>query len=188
MPNRQPQRAAAALLGNFGQGAHLLGRQSAHRDGDAEIEQPGLALRMHAEMRAFDGRLARHAAFQRKPLRLERKMFFRLGEETVQPQAFQHIFEPRLLAVGAIAVIDEAPHQGERYRRAFLRSDQQPGVAREIAVPGDAAEQDPEIDAGRDGLALADRDRRKADVVGVLEHRNRAAAVEPHVELARQAV
>src|SRR5947208_16200463 len=115
-------------------------------------------------------------------------MLLRLCKETVQPQAFEHIFEPRLLAIGAVAVLDETAHQRERHRRALLRLDEQPGVATEIAMAGDAAEQNPEIDGGCGPRVLADRDRREADVVGVLEHRNRAAAVETDVEFARQAI
>src|SRR6266536_2549980 len=115
-------------------------------------------------------------------------MLLRFGQETVQPQALEYIFEPRLLAVGAVALIDEAAYQRERHWCALLRLDEQPGIAAEIAMAGDAAEQNPEIDAGRDRLALPDRDRRKADVVGVLEHRNGAAAVETDVEFARQPI
>ena len=85
-------------------------------------------------------------------------------------------------------MIDEGAHQSERHWRAFLRPDQQAGITGKVAVAGDAAEQDTEIDAGRDSLALPDRYRRKADVIGIFQHRHAAAAVETDVELARQAV
>ena len=62
------------------------------------------------------------------------------------------------------------------------------GVAREILVAGDAAEHEPKPDARLDAEAVLHLDRLKADVVGVLQHRNDAAAVERDVELARQAV
>ena len=62
------------------------------------------------------------------------------------------------------------------------------GVAGEIPVAGDAAEHEPEPDAGLDAEAVVHLDRLEADVVGVLQHRDRAAAVEGDVELARQAV
>ena len=55
-------------------------------------------------------------------------------------------------------------------------------------MPGDAAEHQTEPDAGLDAEAVLHLDRLEADVVGVLQHRNDAAAVEADVELARQAV
>src|SRR5262249_14935489 len=45
-----------------------------------------------------------------------------------------------------------------------------------------------EPDAGVDPEPVLHNDSRKADVVGILQHRNDAAAVEPHVELARNAI
>ena len=65
---------------------------------------------------------------------------------------------------------------------------QHAGVAGEIAVAGDAAELHAEIDARATPAPAADRDRGKADIVGVLQHADPAAAVEGDVELARQAV
>ena len=62
------------------------------------------------------------------------------------------------------------------------------GLAREIPVPGDAAEREAKPDARLDGRARQHLDGLEADVVGVLQHRNDAAAVERDVELARQAV
>ena len=47
---------------------------------------------------------------------------------------------------------------------------------------------EPEPDAGLDAEAVPHLDGLEADVVGVLQHRDDAAAVEPDVELARQAV
>ena len=43
-------------------------------------------------------------------------------------------------------------------------------------------------DAGLDAVPVDHLDRLEADVVGVLEHRDDAAAVEADIELARQAV
>ena len=52
------------------------------------------------------------------------------------------------------------------------------GVAREILVAGDAAEREAEPDAGLDAEAVLHLDRLEADVVGVLQHRDDAGAVE----------
>ena len=62
------------------------------------------------------------------------------------------------------------------------------GIAREIPVAGDAAEREAEPDARLDAVPVDHLDGLKADVVGVLQHRDDAAAVEADVELARQAV
>ena len=62
------------------------------------------------------------------------------------------------------------------------------GVAREVPVSRDAAEREAEPDARLDAVAVDHLDRLEADVVGVLQHRDDAAAVEADIELARQAV
>ena len=55
-------------------------------------------------------------------------------------------------------------------------------------MAGDAAECQPVVDARRHAEALGDLDRGEGDVVGVFQNRDRAAAIEGDVELARQAV
>ena len=55
-------------------------------------------------------------------------------------------------------------------------------------MPGEPAEAEPEPDAGLEPEAVLHLHRLEADVVGVFQHRNDAGAVEPDVELARQAV
>jgi hypothetical protein len=188
LPNRQPDRAAAVLFGEAGERAHLLDGKPADRHGDADVEQSVLALRMNSEMSALRARLARDATFKREALRLEGKMLLGFRHEGIDAHAVEHVFEPRLLAIGAIAMIDEDANERERDRCALLRPQQQPRVAGEIAVAGNAAEQHAEIDSGRNRLTLAHRNRREPDVVRVLEHRDAAAAVERNVELAGQAV
>jgi hypothetical protein len=55
-------------------------------------------------------------------------------------------------------------------------------------VSGDAADNEPEPDPGLDVGAVVDLYRLEANVIGVFESWNRAAAVEGDVELARQTV
>src|SRR5208282_4714729 len=62
------------------------------------------------------------------------------------------------------------------------------GISGEIAVAGDAAEAELEPDAGSKAEAIVHPHRLEADVVGILQHRNGAGAVESDIELARQAV
>ena len=55
-------------------------------------------------------------------------------------------------------------------------------------MPGEPAQAEPEPDAGRQAEAVVHLHGLEADVVGVLQHRDDAGAVEADVELARQAV
>ena len=65
---------------------------------------------------------------------------------------------------------------------------QDASVVRERMVSGDAAEAEPEPDAGRKPEAVVHLHGLEADIVGVFQHRDDAAAVEADIELARQAV
>ena len=110
------------------------------------------------------------------------------SHEFFDAHGVEHIFQPRLGAVGAIAVLDVEAHHRIRHPACILRLDQHAGVAGEIAVAGDAAEAELEPNAGRKTESLVHPHRLEADVVGVLQHRNGAGAVERDVELPRQAV
>ena len=110
------------------------------------------------------------------------------AHEFLDTDGIEHVFEPRLGAVGAVAVIDEHPHDGVGDRGRLRRLADDAGLAGEILVPGDAADGDAEPDAGLDAEAVLHLDRGEADVVRILQHRNQTAAVEPDIELARNAV
>src|SRR4029077_15237364 len=99
-----------------------------------------------------------------------------------------YVFQPRLGAIGAIAMIDKDPYHGVGYGRCFRRLDDHAGIAGKAAMPGDAAKHQPEPDARLDAVTIIYAHRLKADVVGVLEHRDDAAAVEADIEFARNAV
>ena len=83
----------------------------------------------------------------------------------------EHVFQPRLVAVGAVAVVGEHAHDGVRHLGRVGGLHDHAGVAREIPVAGDAAEREAEPDAGLDAEAVLHLDRLEADVVGVLQHR-----------------
>ncbi len=85
-------------------------------------------------------------------------------------------------------MIDVNAHDRVRHLAGVCRLHQHAGVAGEIVVAGNAAETELEPDAGREPEAVVDLHRLEADVVGILQHRNDAGAVEGDVELARQAV
>ena len=110
------------------------------------------------------------------------------GQEFFESPGVEHVFEARLGAIGAVAVVDENPHHGIRHPGRVGRLDDDAGVAGEILMAGDAAQHEAEPDAGLDAVAVVHGDRRKADVVGILEHRDGAAAVEADIEFARNAV
>ena len=136
---------------------------------------------------AVEGR-ARRDRLRRHLRQLAAELLLDMGDEFLEAPGVEHVFEPRLVAVGAVAVLDEDAHDGVGDLRRLLRLDDDAGVAREILVAGDAAEREPEPDAGLGAEAVLHLDRLEADVVGVFQHRNEAAAVEADIELARQAV
>src|SRR5262249_54886512 len=110
------------------------------------------------------------------------------SEEFVYAPGVEHIFEPRFGPVGAVAVVDEHPYHRICHDRCLGWLHDHAGRPGEIPVTGDAADSEPKPHARLDPEALPHGDGGEADVVGVLQHRNDAAAVEAHVELARDAV
>ena len=188
LPDRQADIAVAEILRNLGQPPHLLAGDLAERQRDADPVQALLLLLVHADMRhAVEGRprrqrLRRHARKGVAELLLDER------EELVDAHAVEHVFQPRLEPVGAVAGVDEDAHDGVGDFGRILRLDDDAGILGEILVAGDAAEAEAKPDAGLDAEAVLHLDRGKGDVVGVFQHRDLAGAVEGDVELARQAV
>ena len=110
-------------------------------------------------------------------------------EELVKTPGVQHIFQARLQPVGAVAMIDEHAEDGIGQGRAILETANDAGVAGEVAVAADAAQQQAAIEARRYAIALAGHlHRLEADIVGLFQNRHDAAAIKADIELARQAV
>ena len=188
LPDREPQIAVAEVARDFGKAAHLRDRQAPDRHHDTDPVQPVLLLRMNADMRgAVERRTRRHGAGHRA-VEPAAEFLLEQTEEFLDAHGVEHVFQPRLGAVGAIAVIDEDAHHRVRHLAGILRQHQHTGIAGEIAVAGDAAEAELEPDAGSEAEAIVHLHRLEADVVGILQHRNGAGAVESDIELARQAV
>jgi len=120
--------------------------------------------------------------------KLAAELFLRRGQELFDTPGVEHVFEARLGAIGAVAVIDEDANHRVGNRRCVRGLDDDSGLAREILVSGDAAEQEPKPYARLNAEAVFDLDGLKADVVGIFEHGNDAGAVEADIELARDAV
>src|SRR5205807_1138780 len=102
--------------------------------------------------------------------------------------AIERILQARTLAVGAIAFVDEDPHDRHSHRNALLGRDEHPEVAGEIAMPRDPADRDAKVHALRHRLAGSDAHGGETDVVGVFQGGYAAATVEGDVEFARQSV
>src|SRR6185295_9113756 len=105
----------------------------------ADVEKPGLALRMHADMRLPVGGAARLDRVRRQAPERTSEPLLRFGHVLLVAPFVEQVFEARLLAVGAVAVIDEnAQHRRGRFDAlAWLEVDA--GALVEVAVAGDAA-------------------------------------------------
>ena len=169
--------------------AHLIARHPADRKDDADPIAAGLFLRVHADVGgAIDGgawqqRLGRNA------IELVAELLLDQFQHRLDAQPVEDVFEPGPGPVGAVAVIDEHPHDGIRH----LVASGGPAPARPcrgrkslwpVMPPIVRRNRTPAVDAE----AVIHRHRLEADVVGVFQHRDDAAAVESDVELPRQAV
>src|SRR5215831_9319928 len=141
---------------------------------------------MDADMPASVDRPAWLAPLRRRKAPWLRQILCRRGDHLFEAPALDQVFEARLFAVGAVAVIDEDVHDSGRGRDDLARLQQHAAVLRETAVAGEAAEQHAEVNAFRHRLAGPDPDRGKADIVRVFEDADSPAAVDGDVELARQ--
>ena len=147
LPDREPQRAAAEALADLGEPAHLLGGDAADRQHDAEIVEARLLLPVHADMAVLVGDRPRRerdpgGTAQRRPVFL-----LDLLQEFGATHAVEHVLQPRLGAVGAVAVGDEGAHHGAGDLHALVGLQQHAGLVGEVAMAGDAAELQAEIDA-----------------------------------------
>src|SRR3984893_17422161 len=193
LPDGEADIAIAVIARDFRERAYLRAAHLADREHDAEIEKTRLLLRMRANMRLPVLRRARPDVFWVNARKWASKLLLHLDEKTVKTARLgrivvEHIFQPRLGTVGAVSLGNVDAHDRVGDLGGFAWLDDGAGLARQIPVPGDAADNELEPDARRDARAVFDLHRLKADVVGVLERRDRAAAVEGDVELAGQTV
>src|SRR5947209_15554828 len=119
---------------------------------------------------AVEGR-TRSERLGRDPLELRAELLLDQPEKFLDAETVEHVFEPRLGPVGAVAVIDEDAHNGVGDLRCFGRPHDEAGLSPEIVMPGDAADGDTEPHARFYPEAVLHLDRRKTDVVRVLQHR-----------------
>jgi len=143
---------------------------------------------MHADMGGAVERRTRRDCPAGHAIELAAEFFLDQPRHFVGAEAIDDVFEPRLGAVGAVAMIDEYAHDGIGHLGGVGGLHHHAGLAREVPVPGDAADHQAKPHAGRDLAAFLHLDRLETDIVGILQHGNDAAAVEADIELARQAV
>ena len=74
--------------------------------------QPGLLLRMHADMGGAVEDRPRRDGLGGHAHELAAELLLDRGEELLEAPGVEHIFQPRLVAVGAVAVLDEDAHDG----------------------------------------------------------------------------
>ena len=123
------------LARDLGEAAHLGGRHLADRQHDAEPVQLRLLLRMHADMGGAVERRARHQRLRRDPVELAAELLLDQRHDLVHAHAVDDVFEPRLVAVGAVAVVDVDAHDGVRHLAGVGRPHHHAGLAREVRCP-----------------------------------------------------
>ena len=99
-------------LGDVGETAQPFAAQPPNRTDDADIVQPVLFLWMHADMAMLVRRRARQ---DRRRIRTQQRfaeLLFDFREERRHSHAVEHVFQPSLGPVGAVAVRDEHAHHG----------------------------------------------------------------------------
>ena len=130
------------------------GVRLADRQHHADPVQAVLLLRMHADMGGAIDRRARRERFRRNAVELAAELLLGQRHHLVHAEAVDDVFEPRLVAVGAVAVIGEHAHHRVGDLGGVGRAHDHAGLAREILVAGDAAEHQPEPDARLDAEAV----------------------------------
>ena len=122
---------------------------------------------MHADMSESVIRVPRLYMARIEARQLPAELLLDGIEEFVEAPIVEHVFQPCLGAVGAVAAIDKhlTDRVGDFDRVARLQDDS--GIPGEILVAGNAAEREAIIDAGRDRRAFANLHRLESDIVRI---------------------
>ena len=99
-------------LGDVGETAQPFAAQTPNRTDDADVVQPVLFLRMHADMAMLVRRRARQDRHRIRTQQRFAELLFDFREERRHSHAVEHVFQARLGTVGAIAVRNERAHHG----------------------------------------------------------------------------
>ena len=188
LPHREPDIAVAMLMRNPGKATHLGSRDPRNRQDDADPVETLLLLGVHADVSTAIKGGPRQDRIRGYLCQFATKHLLDTNDVFFDAPCVEHIFEPRLVAVGTISVFDIDADDRIGDLRRFFRSDDHSGVAGEILVARDAAQREAKPHArlrSETGLHL---DGLKSDVVGILKHRYATGPVKSDIEFARQTV
>ena len=178
----------AKLFGDSGNRAHLFNGQSADGHGHANVVQIRLELRMDTNVAGSIDCIARLALSGIDPKERKCQAILGFSDEFLHAPTINEVLQACFLAIGPVAVIHKDADHRSRYRNGLVRRCQQPCVLRKLPVPGDAAQKNTKVDAGRNAGSLADTHGLETDIVGICQHADRTTAVKRNVKLARQFV
>ena len=120
LPDRQADIAVAKTLGDLGEAAHLCRGEPCRPAGPRRSSSGPPVSAVHADMgRTIKGR-ARRDRLGRNARQLAAELFLDLGDEFLEAPGIEHVFKPRLVAVGAVAVLDKDADDGVGDLRRFL--------------------------------------------------------------------
>src|SRR5262249_1964205 len=188
LPNGKAQLTCAIVLCYIRKTTHLPGFHPPDRDHGADIVQSGLRLLKRSDMPVRKRSNSLNTLIQRKTDQRKRKLLFDFLDEFRDAPFVDEVFEPSSLAIGAVTVFDENTKDGGCNRYTFIRFDQNPGIFRELLMPGYTSQFNTKIDSGFDFFALADAHGHKAYVVCICDGADRAPAFEGNIEFPRQVI
>ena len=180
LPDRQPDIAVAQVARDLGKAVHLRDRHAAdrHRDADPIAGHPASARWMPIwAVRSNGGRGSKRARHGTVELAAELLLHQRRGISR-RPCLSSTYFSRALVRSVRSPVSMNTRTTASATLRGVGGLHQHAGVAGETVMAGQAAEAEPEPDAGRKAEAVFHLDRLEADVVGVFQHRHDAGAVE----------
>src|SRR5439155_16705809 len=154
LPDGETDIAITEIARQRGEPPHLIRGELADRQHDANPAKPVLLLPMSANVRRAIEWRARGDRLRLRSHELAPELLLHGAEEFLKTPGVEHVFETRLGAVGAVAMVDEDAHHGIRHLGRVSRLDHHAGIVCEAAMPGDAAESQPEPDARLDAETL----------------------------------
>jgi hypothetical protein len=142
LPDGETDIAVAEVLPDFREPPHLLDGDLADRN-TTPIQFSPACFCARTPMCAARSKLGR--SFTASPgarMSFQPRFSSTAARNFSKPPGIEHVLQPRFVAVGAVAMLDEHAHHGVGDFRRILRLDDHAGVAREVAVAGDAAERE----------------------------------------------
>src|SRR5258705_2390892 len=137
-------------------------------------------MRHAVEYRTWRDGFGRHARKRVAEFFLDR------GREFFHSHAVDHVFQPSLEPVGAVAQIDEHADDGVGDFGRIRWPHNEAGLPGKILVTGDAAHAQAKPDAWLDTEPVLNLHSREGDIVGTFKHGDLAGAVECDVEFSWQ--